>query len=71
MLKEWICDEVLMKTGSKLAFLVFMIVATAHLLRVVFGVSLMVGDWTVPQWVSVLGVVGPGAIAWLLWRESR
>ena len=60
-----------MKTGSKLAVLVFSIVAIAHLLRIIFGVNLIIGDWSVPQWVSALGVVGPGAIAWLLWRESR
>jgi len=60
-----------MKTGSKLAILVFSIVAILHLLRMVFGVSLTTGSWLVPQWISVIGVVGPGVIAWMLWKESK
>ena len=60
-----------MNIGSKLAIIVFSIVAITHLLRVVFGVSLTIGSWNAPIWVSVLGVVGPGAIAWMLWRESK
>jgi hypothetical protein len=60
-----------MKTGSKLAILVFSIVAILHLLRMVFGVSLTIGNWLVPQWISVIGVVGPGVIAWMLWKESK
>jgi hypothetical protein len=60
-----------MRTGSRLAIIVFSIVATAHLLRMIFAISLTVGDWSVPQWVSMLGFVGPGAIAWMLWRESK
>ena len=60
-----------MKTGSKLAIIVFSLVATAHFLRVLFNVSMTIGDWNVPQSVSVLGTLGPGLIAWLLWRESK
>jgi len=60
-----------MKTGSKLAIIVFSIVATAHLLRLLFAVSLTIGNWSVPQGLSVLGFVGPGTIAWMLWRESK
>ncbi len=60
-----------MKTGSKLAIILFSVVATAHLLRMVFAVDLIIGVWHTPQWVSVLGVVGPGTIAWMLWHENR
>ena len=60
-----------MKTGSKLAILVFSIVAILHLLRIVFGVGLTIGSWSAPQWISVLGVIGPGIIAWMLWKESK
>ena len=60
-----------MKIGSKLAIIVFSFIAIAHLLRVVYGVSLTIGTWDAPMWVSILGVIGPGAIAWLLWKESR
>jgi hypothetical protein len=60
-----------MKTGSKLAIAVFSIVAVAHLLRLVYAVDLSIGSWNAPMWVSVLGVIGPGVIAILLWRESK
>lgn len=58
-----------MKTGSTLAILVFIIVAIAHLLRLSSGISVTVGDWNVPQWVSIVGAIVPGAIAFLLWKE--
>ena len=63
--------EVIMKIGSKLAIIVFSLVALAHLLRLVLGIAVSIEDWAVPQWISVLGFFGPGVIAWLLWREAR
>lgn len=60
-----------MKTGSKLAVSLFTLVAIAHLLRLIYGVDLTVGDWHAPEWVSVVGVIVPGGIAWLLWKEGR
>lgn len=60
-----------MKTGSKLAILLFTLVAIAHLLRLLGGIDVTVGDWSVPQWVSVLGVIVPVAISGLLWNESK
>ncbi len=59
-----------MKIGSKLAITVFSIVAIAHLLRLVYAVDVTIGSWDAPMWVSVLGVIGPGAIAGMLWREA-
>ena len=60
-----------MKTGSKLAVLLLTVVAIAHLLRLTYGLDITAGAWNVPQWVSVLGVIVPGTVAWLLWKESR
>ena len=60
-----------MKIGSKLAILLFILVAIAHLLRLVYSIDLTVGEWSVPPWVSVLGTIGPLVIAWLLWSESK
>jgi len=60
-----------MKMGSKLAIIVFSIVAIAHLARLLLDISVTIGEWSAPQWISVLGVVGPGFIAWMLWRESK
>jgi hypothetical protein len=60
-----------MKTGSLLAMLLLTLVAIAHLLRLVTSTDVTVGGWIVPQWVSVMGVIVPAAIAFLLWRENR
>lgn len=57
-----------MKTGTKLAILVFTIVAIAHLLRLATVTTITVGDWNAPQWVSILGAIVPGAIALMLWK---
>ncbi len=58
-----------MRTGSKLAILVFTIVAIAHFLRLVNDISITVGNWSAPQWVSIVGVFVPATIAWMLWKE--
>jgi hypothetical protein len=60
-----------MKTGSKLAIFLLALVAVAHLLRLIYGISITVGEWVVPQWVSALGIIAPGVIAGLLWQESK
>jgi len=57
--------------GTNLAILLFALVAIAHLLRVVGQVDVVVNNWVVPQWVSVLGVIVPGGIAWALWKEHH
>lgn len=60
-----------MKTGTLLAIILFILVALAHLVRLIDRTEILVGTMIVPQWVSVLGVVVPGLIAWLLWKESK
>ena len=60
-----------MKIGSKLAILVFSIVAITHLCRLIFAIDVTIGDWILPRWASVFAVIGPGIIAALLWRESK
>jgi hypothetical protein len=58
-----------MKIGSTLAFVLMLLVAAAHALRLLFGVEVTAGDMSVPAWVSVVGIIVPLGIAWLLWRE--
>ncbi len=60
-----------MKTGSKLAILLLVLVAIAHLARLLGGIEATVGEWSVPQWVSAVGVIVPLGIAGLLWTESK
>jgi membrane protein CcdC involved in cytochrome C biogenesis len=60
-----------MKTGTKLAIILFVLVALAHLLRLIGSISMTVGEIGVPQWISVFGVIVPGLLAYLLWKESK
>jgi len=59
-----------MKPASKLAAACFAIVAFLHLLRLVFQVRVTVGPVDIPLWASVPAVLGPGVLAWWLWREG-
>jgi hypothetical protein len=43
--------------------MVFLIISILHLLRVVFGVGLVIGSWEVPQWVSMAAFVVAGFLA--------
>ncbi|MGQ0429023.1 MAG: hypothetical protein ACT4UQ_03735 [Gammaproteobacteria bacterium] len=56
---------------ASFAAILFGTVAIAHLLRISFGVPVTVGALAIPMWVSVIGVVIPGILAWLLFRSSR
>ena len=60
-----------MKAGSKLAILLLTLVAIAHLVRLLGGVEVTVAEWSVPQWVSMVGVIVPLVIAGLLWTERK
>lgn len=61
----------LMKTGTLLAIVVFIIVALAHLYRLLSGTEVSINGDLIPQWISVPGVLIPGLIAWVLWKESK
>ncbi len=45
------------------AAIVFTLVFLLHVLRLVYGWSAMIGGWTVPIWVSWIGVVVSGFLA--------
>ena len=60
-----------MKPASLMAALVFSLVAVAHLLRLISQVEVLVGGVTIPMWVSVVGLIVPGALALALWREAQ
>ena len=60
-----------MKIGSLLAIVVLSLVACAHLLRLIDGTEIIARGVVVPQWLSMFGVVVPGVLAWLLWREAK
>lgn len=46
----------------------FALVALAHLLRIVYGMSVQVDDYVVPMLVSWVGLIVPGALAFWAFR---
>lgn len=51
--------------------LIFLVVAVLHLTRIVAGWPVVLGSWTVPQWISIPGLVVPGGLsAWGLTLAS-
>lgn len=53
------------------AITIFGFVAIGHLLRLVFGWTVVVNGIQIPMWASVVGLVVPGGLVCMLWRESR
>ena len=60
-----------MKLASRLAIVLLLAVAGAHLARLTGRIPVTVGTTTVPMWVSAVGVILPVALAIGLWRERR
>lgn len=60
-----------MKPGSLLAVLLLALIAIGHVLRLVFRVEATLDGIAIPMWASIIGVVVPGAVALLLWWETR
>jgi hypothetical protein len=51
------------KTFSLIAGLVFLIVAIAHLCRLLLKWDVVLNGWTVPMWISVVALIVAGYLA--------
>ncbi len=60
-----------MKTGTLLAVIFLVVFSVLHLLRLLFGVTIVIGGTTVPLWASTLAFLVAGSLAVLLWREGK
>ena len=60
-----------MRPFTRVASVIFGLVAVAHVLRVVLHVEVVVGAWRVPMGISWAGTLVAAALAVALWRESR
>jgi hypothetical protein len=49
----------------------FLVVAIMHLLRIIFGWHVEIGGLSIPFWVSWLGVLVAGALAYLGFTQYR
>jgi hypothetical protein len=60
-----------MISATRLTVILLLLVAAAHLVRIVLGIEVIVGRTTVPMWISGVAIVVPIALATALWREHR
>ncbi|PIQ34326.1 MAG: hypothetical protein COW63_03950 [Bacteroidetes bacterium CG18_big_fil_WC_8_21_14_2_50_41_14] len=56
--------------GLRISGTIFSIVSVLHLLRVVSDVSVTIGDWQLPLWVSMMGFLATGFLSGGLWWLS-
>ena len=49
----------------------FLVVALIHLLRIIFGWPVEIGGLSIPLWVSWLGVLLAGALAYFGFTQKR
>jgi hypothetical protein len=50
---------------------IFFLVALLHLARIVFGWSAVIGGWSVPMWLSWVGIIVAGALAYFGFSLAR
>ena len=59
------------KTYMTVTAALFLIVAIAHLLRIILGWQIEIGGLSIPFWVSWLGVLVAGALAYFGFTQKR
>ena len=59
-----------MKPFTTIAVIIFLIIASVHLLRLLFGWEVVINGMILPVWVSAPGFLIATALAVMLWRES-
>ena len=59
------------KTFITVAAVIFGVVALLHLFRIVMGWSIVIDAWTVPMWLSWIGLVVAGALSYFGIRLTR
>ena len=59
------------KMFTQVAMILLTFAAVGHLLRVVFGVELIVAGMLIPVGASVPVAMIAAGLAWMVWREVR
>jgi hypothetical protein len=59
------------KPFTMMGAVLFLAVALAHVLRLVYGWQVTIGDAFVPMWASGAAAVITAGLAFMLWRETR
>ena len=59
------------KPFTLIAALIFACVALLHVYRLFAHFPVVIGSCVIPMWVSYIGVIIPGLLALMLYRESK
>jgi len=59
------------KTMLYVAGVIFVLVAIAHIVRLLLEVEIVINGWMLPLWFSVVGSVVPVILAWLCFRAAK
>jgi uncharacterized membrane protein YhaH (DUF805 family) len=59
------------KTYMTVTATLFLVVAIVHLLRIIFGWQVEIGGLSIPFWVSWLGVLVAGALAYFGFTQYK
>ena len=60
-----------MKPFTKIASIFLIIISTLHILRIIFGVEIVINGWYVPFWINGAAAVVTGLLSLMLWKENR
>ena len=60
-----------MKPFTTIAAVIFAIMALAHLFRLIHPFAVVIAGCSLPQWLSIIGVLVPAGLALMLWREGK
>ena len=60
-----------MKPFTTIAVAFLALVAIIHLFRLVAGWEVIVAGFVIPVWWSGFGLIIPGALALMVWREAH
>lgn len=50
---------------------IFGIVTLLHMVRILTGIVVVIGNWYLPYWVNIMGFFGTGFLTIWLWWLSR
>ena len=60
-----------MNPFTRIASVIFGIIALLHFLRLIFGIRIVVDDYQLPLWISLGGFVVTVVICFGLWKEAN
>ena len=60
------------KTYNIISGVIFLVVATLHLVRIIYGWQILVGDsFAIPFWISWVGFIAAGILAYFGFKFSK